>query len=57
MTTNPFRSLQRTEAQARFDLLDVKAYDVRLDLAADAERFRSVTTDVHAAGRRRPSST
>ena len=44
MTTNPFRSLQRSEAEARFDLLDVEAYDVRLDLASDVERFRSVTT-------------
>ena len=44
VTTNPFRSLQRSEAEARFDLLDVEAYDVRLDLASDVERFRSVTT-------------
>ncbi len=44
MTTNPFQSLQHTEAQARFDLLDVEEYDVRLDLASDVERFRSVTT-------------
>ena len=44
MTTNAFRSLQRSEAEARFDLLDVEEYDVRLDLATDAERFRSITT-------------
>ncbi len=42
--TNPFQSLQHTEAQARFDLLIVDDYDVRLDLAADQETFRSVTT-------------
>jgi aminopeptidase N len=42
--TNPFHSLQRTEAEARFDLLSVDEYDVRLDLASDTERFRSVTT-------------
>ncbi len=44
MTTKPFRSLQHTEAQARFALLDVEEYDVRLDLASDDERFHSVTT-------------
>ena len=44
MTTNPFRSLQRSEAEARFDLLDVEEYDVMLDLATDVERFRSITT-------------
>jgi len=42
--TNPFHSLQHTEALARFDLLTVDSYDVRLDLASDEERFRSVTT-------------
>ncbi len=42
--TNPFQSLQRTEAQARFDLLMVDEYDVRLDLASDDTTFRSVTT-------------
>jgi aminopeptidase N len=43
-STNPSLSLRRTEAQARLDLLRVDAYDVRLDLASDTERFRSVTT-------------
>jgi aminopeptidase N len=42
--TNPYQSLQHTEAQARFDLLIVDGYDVRLDLAADESTFRSVTT-------------
>jgi aminopeptidase N len=42
--TNPFQSLQHTEAQARFDLLIVDGYDVRLDLASDESTFRSVTT-------------
>ena len=42
MTTH--QSLQHTEAQARFDLLDVEQYDVRLDLAASDETFGSVTT-------------
>ncbi|MCW2795277.1 aminopeptidase N [Nocardioides sp.] len=42
--TNPFQSLQRTEAQARFDLLTITSYDVRLDLATDEATFRSVTT-------------
>ena len=44
MTTNPFRSLQQDEARARHELLIVDDYDVRLDLASDDERFRSVTT-------------
>ena len=38
------QSLQHTEAQARFELLDVEQYDVRLDLAASDETFGSVTT-------------
>jgi len=38
------QSLQHTEAQARFDLLDVEEYDVRLDLASSDETFGSVTT-------------
>ena len=38
------QSLRQTEAQARFDLLDVTSYDVRLDLAADEATFASVTT-------------
>ena len=40
----PSRSLQLTEAQARFDQLAVTSYDVRLDLATSAELFGSVTT-------------
>ncbi|HEU4810647.1 MAG TPA: aminopeptidase N [Nocardioides sp.] len=46
--TNPFQSLQHTEAQARYDLLTVDEYDVRLDLThsrdSDDATFRSVTT-------------
>jgi aminopeptidase N len=42
--TNPFQSLQHTEAQARFELLSVDEYDVSLDLASSDETFRSVTT-------------
>ena len=38
------QSLQHTEALARFDLLDVDEYDVRLDLDAGDETFGSVTT-------------
>jgi aminopeptidase N len=41
---SPSRSLQLTEAQARFDQLDVTSYDVRIDLATSAEHFGSVTT-------------
>jgi aminopeptidase N len=40
---NPFRSLQRTEAQARKDLLEVIGYDVSLDLAASEQEFASRT--------------
>ncbi len=40
----PARSLQLVEARARFDLLRVTSYDVRLDLASSAEHFASVTT-------------
>ncbi|MGZ4497056.1 MAG: aminopeptidase N [Nocardioides sp.] len=44
--TNPTtsQSLRHTEAQARFDLLIVDGYDVRLDLASSEETFRSTTT-------------
>ncbi|MGA8846990.1 MAG: aminopeptidase N [Nocardioides sp.] len=38
------RSLRQTEARARFELLDVTSYAVRLDLAADDATFTSVTT-------------
>ncbi len=38
------QSLRQTEARARFDLLDVTSYDVRLDLAADDATFASLTT-------------
>jgi len=37
------RSLRRSEAEERRALLDVTSYDVRLDLASDAETFGSVT--------------
>jgi aminopeptidase N len=40
---SPYASLQRTEALARRDLLDVTSYDVRLDLAADDATFESAT--------------
>ena len=36
-------SLRQTEAQSRYDLLDITSYDVRLDLASDTETFGSVT--------------
>lgn len=42
--SSPYRSLQHAEAVARFDLLTVEEYDVRLDLAADDGSFGSVTT-------------
>ncbi len=41
---SPYASLQRTEALARRDLLDLTSYDVALDLASDDETFGSVTT-------------
>jgi len=41
---NPYASLQRTEALARRDLLDLTSYDVALDLASDEATFGSVTT-------------
>ncbi len=41
--SNPYRSLQQTEAQKRFEQLSVTAYDVRLDLAEDDETFRSTS--------------
>ena len=43
-TDAPFHSLQHAEAQARFELLTVRSYDVQLDLAADDATYRSVTT-------------
>jgi aminopeptidase N len=42
--SNPSQSLQHSEAQARFDLLSITSYDVRLDLASDDATFPSVTT-------------
>ena len=42
--TATHQSLQHTEAQARFALLTVEQYDVRLDLAGSDETFGSVTT-------------
>jgi aminopeptidase N len=41
---SPYASLQRTEALARKELLDLTSYDVRLDLATDDATFGSVTT-------------
>jgi len=41
---SPYASLQRTEALARRELLDVTSYDVSLDLASDDSTFESVTT-------------
>ena len=41
---SPYASLQRTEALARRDLLDLTSYDVALDLASDDATFGSVTT-------------
>lgn len=42
--SSPYQSLQRTEAVARRELLDVSEYDVALDLAGDEATFGSVTT-------------
>lgn len=42
--TGPHASLQRTEALARKELLEVASYDVALDLASSEETFTSVTT-------------
>lgn len=42
--SSPHQSLQRTEAVARHELLDVEEYDVRLDLSGDGRTFGSVTT-------------
>jgi aminopeptidase N len=41
---SPYASLQRTEALARRDLLDLTSYDVAVDLASDDATFGSVTT-------------
>ena len=41
---SPYASLQRTEALARRELLDLTSYDVALDLASDDATFGSVTT-------------
>jgi len=41
---SPSQSLQRTEAVARRELLEVQGYDLRLDLAGDEKTFGSVTT-------------
>jgi aminopeptidase N len=41
---SPSQSLQRTEAVARRELLEVHDYDLRLDLASDEKTFGSVTT-------------
>ena len=42
--TDPYASLQHTEALARRDLLTLTSYDVQLDLARDESTFGSVTT-------------
>lgn len=42
--TGPHASLQRTEALARKELLELASYDVALDLASSEETFTSVTT-------------
>ncbi|WP_028644327.1 aminopeptidase N [Nocardioides sp. URHA0020] len=42
--SSPSHSLQRTEAVARRELLEVLDYDLRLDLAGDETTFGSVTT-------------
>lgn len=42
--TSPYRSLQHAEAVARFELITVDEYDVRLDLASDESSFGSLTT-------------
>ncbi|KQW52968.1 aminopeptidase N [Nocardioides sp. Root1257] len=42
--TSPYQSLQRTEALARRQLLDIQDYELRLDLASDEKTFGSVTT-------------
>jgi aminopeptidase N len=42
--SSPSQSLQRTEAVARRELLEVQDYDLRLDLAGDERTFGSVTT-------------
>ncbi|MDN5892617.1 MAG: aminopeptidase N [Nocardioides sp.] len=41
---SPYRSLQLTEARARFEMIRVTSYDVRLDLARDEKSFPSITT-------------
>jgi aminopeptidase N len=41
---NPYASLQRNEALARREQLDITSYDVTLDLASDEATFGSVTT-------------
>ena len=41
---SPSQSLQRTEAVARRELLEVHDYDLRLDLTSDEKTFGSVTT-------------
>jgi aminopeptidase N len=49
--SQPYRSLQHTEAVERRALLDLTAYDVVLDLSIDDATFRSVTTiDLTSAG-------
>jgi aminopeptidase N len=47
---SPYASLQRTEALARRELLELRSYDVALDLASAEETFASVTTLRFASG-------
>ncbi len=48
--TNPYKSLQHSEAIARAALLAVNDYDVDLDLATDEQRYRSCTTITFSSG-------
>ena len=48
--TNPYRSLQHSEAIARAALLTVRDYDVTLDLASDEQTFRSRTEITFSSG-------
>ncbi len=54
-TLQPVKNLTRDEAAARAALLDVRSYDVSLDLTGGAERFGSVS--VVAFGCREPGAT
>ncbi len=49
-THSPHHSLQLTEAKARRALLDVRSYDVTLDLATHEDTFASTTEIIFASG-------